>query len=1065
MCGSKGSSTTSSTFTPPAGVQANYDYLSNQAKNVASTPFQQYAGQMVASMTPEQQAGIGQINASANLAQPYFEAATGYEQQGATPFGQQALNQYMSPYINSVANSTLANLNETNAQQQQQVLGNNITRGAFGGDRSQIAQAELARQQGLATGQTMAGIYQGGFNQAEQQFNADQARRMAAGQTLGGFGTAAQTAAMQGGQAMLGAGAQEQAYQQALDTANQQQFQAAQAYPFQTTQFLGNLLLGIGGQSGGTSLASQPGPNVGSQLLGGLMTLGSIPWGSDERLKENMEPVGKTFDGQNIYKFNYKNDGRTMLGLSAQEVEKHKPEAVHKDDQGMRSVDYETAVNGAAKRGHFADGGVPDWMGGAVHEGLGRAHYATAGSVDDIPYTSQPSGGTGTAPLTLKDLMPLAALISQGKLGGDLKFPDAPKPLEEGTMMDVAKQLQGMSSEQRANMKSNIGSIGNIINPPITVPGTAIGQSQGTYSLGLPYASGGVAARGAYKDGQTVPTPPDTMPDQAAPDQTTPSSSPLSSLGNILPSKGQSIIEKATGLDLSDNARMGMLAAGLGMLSSRSPFFGVGVGEGATAGLGAYYNAKANDRTYANKLRELQMTEEQRNIERERLGIDRSRVGVDALSSVQRIYDDLNTRYSLLAGTGALTPEGLPKEGHPQERVATELYNRLQEQRKILMQIQGTALSGRGAKIGTDDPYASLAKTVLTAPSTTPAEVKPPVVNPPAVSPVVAPDVKKSEPEPIPVSAPAPVVIPKTDTTANIYDALPQDLNPQTLLERSRAAFATGDSANGVKLRDEAERIRKEISDSGKVTTTDGKIVEVPGYNEYKESQTRLPENLKMFASYPERLMALQKSEANQELMKQVLEHFESNSLAPLTSRAQGFLRSLGFEPTGDHAEDAANFERLFKDSQTAMFSDIKEAQGGQRILATEIDKMNKAEPGGALQPEANRTLMGQKIGTTQWTRKYLMDALKERKKVGDAKFDEANFANDWVEQNKLSDFVKKAELDVAVKGATPNLNEPKRFKKGQIYIVDKDNQGRPFKVPRKGRWNGERLVDEGAVE
>jgi hypothetical protein len=661
VCGSKGSSTTSSTFTPPAGVQANYDYLSNQAKSVASTPFQQYAGQMVAPMTPEQQAGIGQINASANLAQPYFEAATGYEQQGATPFGQQALNQYMSPYINSVANSTLANLNETNAQQQQQVLGNNITRGAFGGDRSQIAQAELARQQGLATGQTMAGIYQGGFNQAEQQFNADQARRMAAGQTLGGFGTAAQTAAMQGGQAMLGAGAQEQAYQQALDTANQQQFQAAQAYPFQTTQFLGNLLLGIGGQSGGTSLTSQPGPNVGSQLLGGLMTLGSIPWGSDERLKENMEPVGKTFDGQNIYKFNYKNDGRTMLGLSAQEVEKHKPEAVHKDDQGMRSVDYETAVNGAAKRGHFADGGVPDWMGGAVHEGLGRAHYATAGSVGDIPYTSQPSGGTGTAPLTLKDLMPLAALISQGQLGGKLKFPDAPKPFEEGTMMDVAKQLQGMSSEQRANMKSNIGSIGNIINPPITVPGTAIGQSQGTYSLGLPYASGGVAARGAYKDGQTVQTPPDTMPDQAAPDQTTPSSSPLSSLGNILPSKGQSIIEKATGLDLSDNARMGMLAAGLGMLSSRSPFFGVGVGEGATAGLGAYYNAKANDRAYEKQQRELELTQQERNTQQQMADIAKGKspseialANANAIEAIQRAKASAGTMYekTWVAGEG-----------------------------------------------------------------------------------------------------------------------------------------------------------------------------------------------------------------------------------------------------------------------------------------------------------------------------------------------------------------------------------------------------------------------------
>lgn len=527
---------------------------------------------------------------------------------------------------------------------------------------------------------------------------------------------------------------------------------------------------------------------------------------------------------------------------------------------------------------------------------------------------------------------------------------------------------------------------------------------------------------------------------------------------------------------------MGLLAAGLGMLSSKSPFFGVGVGEGATQGLGTYYNAIANKRAYEKQQRELDMTEEQRKIDRERLGIDRSRVGVDALSSVQRIYDDLNTRYSLLAGTGALTPEGLPKEGHPQERVATELYNRLQEQRKILMQIQGSALSGMGAKVGAADPATTLARTVLTTPSVegpapvsapapAPAATPVPVVAAPAVTPKVAggepataPAVV-AEPAKAPVTPPAPAVTTQADTTSNIYSALPEDLQPQKLLERSKAAFATGDSANGVKLRDEAERIRKEITESGKVTDANGRIVEVPGWNDWKETQARLPENLKLFQGYTEKIMALQKAEANQELMRQVLEHFESNSLAPLSAKGQGLLRALGFVPTGDHARDASNFEILFKNSQNEMFSDIKVAQGSQRILATEIDNMSKTEPSGALQPEANRALLGQKVGTTQWLQKYYDDALKERQKLGDAKFDETNFTNDWVKDNKLTDYVKKAELNVAVKGATPNLNEPNRFKKGQVYIVDKDNQGRPFRIPRKGRWNGERLVDEGAVE
>lgn len=598
MCGSKGTSTTSSTYSPPASVQANYDYLANQAKSVAATPFQQYQGEMVAGLTPTQEAGIQNVNASAGLAQPYYGAGAGYVQQAATPFGQQQLNQYMSPYINSVANATMANLNETNAQQRQQLLGNSISQGAFGGDRSGIAQAELARQQNLASGQTMANLYQGGYGQALGQFNADQSRQLQAGSTLGQFGTGAQTAALQGAQAQLGAGAQQQAVQQAQDVANQQQFQAAQAYPFQTTQYLGNLLLGIGGQSGGTSLTNSPGPNIGSQVLGGLTTLASIPWGSDERLKENMEPVGETYDGQKIYKFNYKNDGHTMLGLSAQEVEKHNPEAVHKDGEGMRMVDYEKAVNHAAQRGHFASGGLADWMGGGVNaDGLGRAHFATDGFV---PYSEQPSGGS-TKPLTLADVMRVSQGLLSQKVGGKTNLPDAPRAFEDTGMQDVAKQLVNATPEQRANMKANIGSLRSNLGVATVAPSDVLGQGQGSYSLGLHFAGGGLVGRHGYAgDGTVQPPAQDAQPSQ----------------------DGQSLVERMTGKPMSDEARMGLLAAGLGMLSSKSPFFGVGVGEGATQGLGTYYNAIANKRAYEKQQRELELTEEQRQIERQRIALE-----------------------------------------------------------------------------------------------------------------------------------------------------------------------------------------------------------------------------------------------------------------------------------------------------------------------------------------------------------------------------------------------------------------------------------------------------------
>ena len=72
MCGSKGTATTTSTYSPPPQVQANYDMLSAQAQQVAATPFTPYTGEMVAGLTPSQQAGIQNVNASAAEAQPYY---------------------------------------------------------------------------------------------------------------------------------------------------------------------------------------------------------------------------------------------------------------------------------------------------------------------------------------------------------------------------------------------------------------------------------------------------------------------------------------------------------------------------------------------------------------------------------------------------------------------------------------------------------------------------------------------------------------------------------------------------------------------------------------------------------------------------------------------------------------------------------------------------------------------------------------------------------------------------------------------------------------------------------
>jgi len=89
------------------------------------------------------------------------------------------------------------------------------------------------------------------------------------------------------------------------------------------------------------------------RMMGGLMGLGGAALGmfrfSDERLKENVEKVGK-LDGHSLYRYNYKGDDNVELGVMAQEVEKKRPDAVKKTSGGVRMVDYGALFN-AGKKG------------------------------------------------------------------------------------------------------------------------------------------------------------------------------------------------------------------------------------------------------------------------------------------------------------------------------------------------------------------------------------------------------------------------------------------------------------------------------------------------------------------------------------------------------------------------------------------------------------------------------------------------------------------------------------------------------------------------------------------
>ncbi len=407
-------STTTQQVTIPPEVLARYSAVNARAERVANRPFQIYStdpSAFVAQLNEQQMTGIGNVNAAAGSYQPYLADATGATMAGmgsANP-AELEISKYMNPFQQDVINSTMARMRQEQEQAQSGALGTAISSGAFGGDRAGIAAANLAQQQGMATGATLAGLnaqnYQQALQAAQQQqgvgLGAEQAnlaRLLSGGQQLAGLGQAAQAMGLQGAEAQINAGTLGQQTEQAGKTALYNQFQQEQAYPFQVAQFLANIAASTGALSGSTTTTTQP-----------------TSFWSDRRLKHDIKRIGKTDDGMPIYSFKYKGDDseQTHVGFMADEVEKVKPDAVNTEPSGYKSVDYDraTKADGGGVAGPYgAMVGSQPGMGGYVPQAylpVGEMMVADSSGLDNARMSAaqqmEAAANFGTNMIELKD--------------------------------------------------------------------------------------------------------------------------------------------------------------------------------------------------------------------------------------------------------------------------------------------------------------------------------------------------------------------------------------------------------------------------------------------------------------------------------------------------------------------------------------------------------------------------------------------------------------------------------------------------------------------------------------
>ena len=354
---SKGKSTQSVTL--PAYQEAQAKELFQAGKSLAGQPFVPYTGPKVAGFNPDQ---LRQFEATRGLFETgmQYDPLTGLQglaQQGAPQIGQVGsllgadIGAYQSPYQQQVIDQSMADIQRqadiARGQSQSQAIG----AGAFGGSRSALLESESQRPYIEQQARTAAGLRQSGFEQAQRAAESDiarqqqmamfapefelRARQQQAG-LLGGVGAEQMARLGQLGQI----GAQQQGLGQAGLQSAYEEFQRALAYG---PQQFGLLAAGQTGQTPTTTSQQKTGTG---DILGTAAQLAAMFAMSDERLKENIKPIGKSENGHNLYTWDWNDKAKELgvntptIGVLAQEVKKYMPEAVIEDENGYYRVNY-----------------------------------------------------------------------------------------------------------------------------------------------------------------------------------------------------------------------------------------------------------------------------------------------------------------------------------------------------------------------------------------------------------------------------------------------------------------------------------------------------------------------------------------------------------------------------------------------------------------------------------------------------------------------------------------------------------------------------------------------------
>ena len=267
-------------------------FLEDYARKLLESAYQKSGQEIdipdiqIAGFTPEQQKAVTMTKEGIGGFQPFLKGAEEEldairDQPSVTEaYSPEGIARFMNPFTDEVIKATEQDLLRQGAMAQNQLAGNVVGSGAFGGSRSGIASALLAGDTldriGQQSGQLRAAGFESALQQARNLADAQIRERSLAGALAGqraGLGELTQKLGQQDIANLLGIGSLQQGQAQALLDA-QRQTDLQQAYePFQRLGFFSDIFRGVPTASQTVTATTAPTPSLLSQI-GGVAATG-----------------------------------------------------------------------------------------------------------------------------------------------------------------------------------------------------------------------------------------------------------------------------------------------------------------------------------------------------------------------------------------------------------------------------------------------------------------------------------------------------------------------------------------------------------------------------------------------------------------------------------------------------------------------------------------------------------------------------------------------------------------------------------------------------------------------